>query len=269
MKKLILLIAVACLGGLTLNAQRVIDLESGLLPQNEDPALDYSIVGNPDGIGVAVTDNPNVVGNSSSYCLIATVTSAHPSYAGPKFDFSSAPFTVYGDPNNDNKAIVSIKMNKNIVDGIVRLRVIGDANTNYTSSEVPSAGEWSTLTFDISDRIGQTVTTFFIQSDFNGGRASDVIVYIDDVQIPDEDIPTSIEDELVVSPSIYAFDNIIKVQSELNIEEISLVDMTGRLVKQVKGQDLQEMNINALPKGVYIAKVKADGAVFTKKVMKN
>lgn len=127
---------------------------------------------------------------------------------------------------------------------------------------------WMECYFDISAKTNtDDYDTFQIQLDWNDARDSDLEIFFDDFELVTS-IPTGIEDELVVSPSIFAYNNIIKVQSELNVVEILVVDMTGRVVQQLKGQNLQKVNINALPNGVYIAKVKADGAVFTQKVLK-
>lgn len=61
--------------------------------------------------------------------------------------------------------------------------------------------------------------------------------------------------------------DILNIKSFLNIEQLYLFDMTGKLV--ISQSDSKQINIKNLPKGIYVVKAMADsGKVYTKRVFK-
>ncbi|MEN8787808.1 MAG: T9SS type A sorting domain-containing protein, partial [Flavobacteriales bacterium] len=60
---------------------------------------------------------------------------------------------------------------------------------------------------------------------------------------------------------------IVNVSSKNEIEEIELYDMAGKRLNKV--QKVNSIDISAFENGVYVLKVKQNGSVTTKKIVKN
>lgn len=146
--------------------------------------------------------------------------------------------------------------------GVVKNRVDGEDGL------APNQTGWMECYFDISSKTQtDNYDAFQIQVDWNDARAEDLEIYFDDFVLVNE-IPTSIDKELTNAPNIFITNNIVKVQRDLNVEEIVIVDMTGRVIKRETGNAINDVNINGLANGLYIIKIKVNGAVFAKKVLK-
>ncbi|MBR8534499.1 T9SS type A sorting domain-containing protein [Carboxylicivirga sediminis] len=150
--------------------------------------------------------------------------------------------------------------------GVVKNRVDGEDGL------APNQSGWMQCYFDISTKTQtDNYDAFHIQLDWNDERAEDLEIYFDDfelvTEIPDN-VPTSIGDELVKAPQIINDNNLIKINSETVVSEVVVFDMTGRVVSQLQGDEINQINIANLPGGLYIVKAKAEGKVYTEKVLK-
>ena len=67
--------------------------------------------------------------------------------------------------------------------------------------------------------------------------------------------------------SITNNNSIVKVLSDVGIiSNIKIYDMSGRIIKEFN-EDLTQVNINDLPKGLLIFKISVNGKIITKKII--
>lgn len=62
--------------------------------------------------------------------------------------------------------------------------------------------------------------------------------------------------------------DVVNINSQRNLEKIEIFNVTGRLVKTTM-ENLNSVDVSSFKKGVYFAKIYQDGAVSTKRFLKN
>ena len=103
---------------------------------------------------------------------------------------------------------------------------------------------------------------------------SPVVVYIDNVQIIGPAPEATAIREKYVNGDVKIYPNPVvntmSVESEANINSISICDMTGRVVKLLKANsgNTAHVNLEGLSKGMYFVKVKSQNGTSLTKVVK-
>ena len=145
------------------------------------------------------------------------------------------------------------------------------ANSVFTGSETPVFEETfdagyvdvaKVINIDISSYAGQNVKLVFRHYD-----CEDIFYMgIDDIEIKDNSGMAVSESPAL---SLRVFQNpateFVKISGIKNIDNVRVFDMTGKIVKEVKSQ---EINIKDLPNGEYIINVYSDKNVISRKLIK-
>ncbi len=154
---------------------------------------------------------------------------------------------------------------------------ISDVGIKLVTSSAASLGEikvsntlinqWEQLTFDFSAHIGgMTYDQLVVFPDFTS-RTQDDTIYFDNVF--GSSFVLGVDENEVAPISIFPnpTNGIVNVSSKNEIEEIELYDMAGKRLNKV--QKVNSIDISAFENGVYVLKVKQNGSVTTKKIVKN
>jgi hypothetical protein len=80
-------------------------------------------------------------------------------------------------------------------------------------------------------------------------------------------IPEYSQNNFTISPN--PADNELSFKSDSEISEIQIYDGMGKLIKILKGNQLESINVSSLPKGFYMLKVKLNDFFSTRKFLKN
>lgn len=135
---------------------------------------------------------------------------------------------------------------------------------NVTGVEQDTEG-WNEYTFDITAKttIGDA---FQIQIDWQSTRNDDLVLYFDDF-IFVGDTPTGVNGPEEMEYKVYVSGNSVNVNSELHVNKIEVLSITGRTVKASVGSDLKSINVSDLADGIYIIRTTSGKQVNTTKVM--
>lgn len=154
--------------------------------------------------------------------------------------------------------------------------LLDDVNPNLNLTDYPTSWATGLRTITISGLTGPTDVKFafryFVASGGPAGNNSDIIG-IDSFSV---DRPTASTQSFFANNfSVYPnpANNVLNlsVKNGLSVNEISMVDINGRIVKTVNTGFNSEMEINVsdLMSGVYMLNVKTDEGVAVSKFMKN
>ena len=130
---------------------------------------------------------------------------------------------------------------------------------------------WMECYFDITNRDKTAdYDAIQMQIDWQANRTEDIVMYFDDFVLVDAipGLTTAISDVKKSEASVYYANGAVKVQSEVEVSEVAVFDISGRKVKQDKGNDIEQVDVSGLKQGVYIVKVKGENLDYTQKVMK-
>ena len=117
---------------------------------------------------------------------------------------------------------------------------------------------------------GNKATFYFVSlcANNNGGKTGDNVVQGTKTVVLKS---TSAANEPAVEAAVKFFPTLVQ-QNTLNIElldaekgEISVFDMNGKMVLQQKLSNVNVLNVNDLPKGIFTARIVADGKIATRK----
>ena len=153
-------------------------------------------------------------------------------------------YTDYSE--NDNKKIVSIKNDK-----IIEYSLSLDNSTNihtYLSGEMIYNSKLKKL---------------FINPD-NELAVADF--YLEDLNTEDLNVNNNLKSlQLYPNPA----DNIVNIKSLSNIQTLTVIDFTGRVLKEQKNINQKDvkLNISGIPKGIYIIHVKTEQESVSKKLI--
>lgn len=208
-------------------------------------------------VALEVVDNPDAFGiNLSDKVGTFTATVG----GDPWANFMSAN---YGDFTfTASNCIVKLMVYKSVISGVDFKVDGGTGTTTSIYSANTKVNEWEELTFDFTDLIGQTYSTFIITPDNTGegaARAEDRIIYVDNLQVPNNDTVTSInsikEDKLLVYPN--PVKDFVNVPNVPNGASVNVYSLTGALVKSAVVSN-GILSLRDLNQGMYF--IKSDGA---------
>ena len=156
-------------------------------------------------------------------------------------------YTDYSD--NGNKKLVSIKEDK-----IIEYPLSLDSSTNvnnYLSSEMIYNSKLKKLFINPSNPNNELAVADF---------------YLEDLNTEDLNVNNNLK-SLILYPN--PADNIVNIKSISNIQTLTLIDFTGKTLKEQKNINLKEIKLNVLeiPKGIYIIHVKTENESISKKLI--
>jgi len=131
------------------------------------------------------------------------------------------------------------------------------ANPDKTNFEIMTAIESSgSIASDPTDQLGYGIPDYM--------DANSILTVIENAEISAND--------LSVYPNPFSNDFAIRVNDEIVIQEIELMDITGKRIELKKvgegEQSIQFNNLRILPEGVYLLKLYAESHTMTKKIIK-
>jgi photosystem II stability/assembly factor-like uncharacterized protein len=144
-------------------------------------------------------------------------------------------------------------------------------NTIYKSDD--GGTTWATETII---PIKQGGSTDKMQGMHYFGKETFVSVWEDGriVQNTSNNTPLSVEEnKLNIHPSVIVYpnptSNVIYLQSNQNIEQINLIDISGKMIhSELVKSNNHQLNLSNLPSGIYFLKIKTGYAIETKKIVK-
>ncbi len=125
---------------------------------------------------------------------------------------------------------------------------------------------WYEMYFDVSAKTAAG-NALQIQFDWQKPRDYDLEMYFDDFEFV-TDIPTAIESAKDVDMTIFSTDRIAYLRGDVTISEVTIYDITGRVVKKVDGNDIKQVGIDDLRAGMYIVSAIGNNKAFSQKIMK-
>jgi len=245
-----------------------------LAPVVEDyPVLDFETKGNNytwnemanTGIAPDVIANPVKGGiNTSDSVLYFPIQSAGDPWAGT---WSSVDrFKV------SESGLMHLKIYKPTISNVA-FKVEANAGNGdsgaTTELKVPNTkiNEWEEIEYDFTLQAGKTFSVMAIMPDFiEGTRASNTDVYVDNVEF--WPLANGLVQYNQSTIKIYTLGNRIAFRGVDYVEDVFIYDRSGRLVKKYIGQNLREIDINDIIRGVYIVKAKSGKMVTTAKVVR-
>jgi len=131
-----------------------------------------------------------------------------------------------------------------------------------TGPFLPTAYTYWTNTVDNSDPGG-------IGTTYPGTAFENSYSYLFVKIVTEPGDPTVVVEEKTSPVNIYPnpAKDILNIQTELNIKQISVLDMQGKLLKTWEGND-KTIDLQSIPAGNYIIKIQMDNSVVEKKFMK-
>jgi len=137
-----------------------------------------------------------------------------------------------------------------------------DVNAHSTTLEFPEAGTW----YEVFTGKEELVDVLSSDIELSPGEFR---VYTNTFV----DLPTSVN-ELLEETAVSVFPNptdemlTIVPTTDLQIEQLQLYGLTGRLLLQTDFRQIQQLDLQYLPKGLYFLKIETDRGVVSKKVVK-
>lgn len=159
---------------------------------------------------------------------------------------------VGGDPwcffKTDDNGLFTFDSTNCIIKLMVYKSVLSDVGFKLEGSTGPvttmvhanlTVNAWEEITFDFSELIGESYDGILIMPDNAGGRTEDIVIYVDNIQVPngneDEEVESSVAD--VVTNNLVLFPNpvydVVTIPSAKDGEIVKVYNMTGALVKSI------------------------------------
>jgi beta-glucanase (GH16 family) len=131
--------------------------------------------------------------------------------------------------------------------------------------------QWEELTFDLTDKIGQTITRFVIIPDNTQDRAAQRICYWDNISF-NSNITNGINEQLEASIKVYPnpFTDMLKITSDNQINQVIIRNLLGQiLVNETVSNHQTTLDMSKLVSGNYYMTIKLmNGEFLTKKLVK-
>lgn len=140
------------------------------------------------------------------------------------------------------------------------------ANTEFTGDEIPIFEETLDYAYyDVAKVVNVDLTAYAgqnVQLVFRHYDCEDIFyVAIDDVRVEQNTLATT--DFNKEKALVYQDQKLVKINGFKDVQEVRVFDLTGKKVRQVKGQSV---DVSALPKGVYIFNFYNEKEVISRKV---
>lgn len=187
---------------------------------------------------------------------------------------SAVAVTFYVKGTSTGKSL-SINLYKNTTDfypfnvgNLTADKTISKAGANNYTGAINTNGEWVKVTLDVSGisdiNFSDTEKSFFA---LKVGRAAQYDIDIDNIQVVDAtmnvyDLQGNRQVQLVKNTSV---ENALFFGVKSNVK---IYNTNGQLVKSIAVVEGQEVNVSALPKGIYIVTGEVNAKVASQKIIK-
>ena len=213
----------------------------------------------------AVVSNPSISGiNSSTKCAKYKINVGAQSWAGIYSDnIGSITFT----PDNCK---VKIQVYKPFISNFM-LKLENGATTFEKIVPNTLINQWEEISFDLSDKIGQTITRMTLIPDNNSARSTERISYWDNISFNTNN-PNKISElsdsEIQVYPN--PFQNIFQIKSEIGIKQLIIRNLVGQTIEIATLNACETtMNMTDFPEGNYFITIQLiNGKLITQKITK-
>ncbi len=263
MKKITLTIALSSLLLLTFSQNIPVDFETGgnganwtwtVFENDSNPPL--QIMANPD---------PSGINTSATVARFIAKQNGNP-WAGCETMHGSdiGTFSI-----NSSNYLIRIMVWKNKISDVgIKLVTSSSASLGEIKVANTLVNQWEQLTFDFSAHIGgMTYDQLVVFPDYTS-RNQDDTVYFDNVF--GSSMVLDINEKSQMS-AISVFPNptngLLHISSETQIDEIQLFDMTGKRLDI--NYNSNNLDISHFESGAYLLRLKQNGLVTTKKIIKN
>ena len=214
----------------------------------------YSVITNPFNAGI----------NTTAHCAKYKVNVGAQSWAGIYSDnVGSITFT----PDNCK---IKVMVYKPFISNF--LLKFENGSVNFEKA-VPNTktNEWEEITFDLSDKIGQTITRMVLIPDNNTSRTAERICYWDNISF-NSTATNKVNEQLIGSIKVYPspFTDKIKISSEKEIRQVIVRNLIGQSISdEIVSTHEAAINTSRLMPGNYYLTIKlVNGEILTKKVIK-
>jgi len=214
----------------------------------------YSVVANPNASGI----------NTSAHCAKYIVNTDAMSWAGLYSDnIGSITFTA------DNCKVKVMVYKSAISNFDLKFE---NGGTNFEML-VPNTkiNQWEELTFDLTSRIGQTITRITLIPDNSTVRTSQRISYWDNISF-NSNKANAIISPIDASIQLYPnpFSDRLQIKSEHQINQVIIHDLLGQNIKVINiNSNDADIDLSQLATGNYFATIKLDdGRICTQKIVK-
>ena len=213
----------------------------------------------------AVAANPSSTGiNKSTHCAKYKINIGAQAWAGVYSDnIGSITFT----PDN---CIVKIQVYKPFISNY--MLKLENGGTNF-EKVVPNTkmNEWEEITFNLTDKIGQTFTRMTIIPDNNATRSAERICYWDNISFNSNN-PNAINAITEINIHIYPnpFGDVLEIKSDVLINEVEITNFLGQCIKTISMNSVEKsIDVSSISAGNYLVTLKlADGQLSTRKIIK-
>jgi len=213
----------------------------------------------------AVAPNPSASGiNLSLNCAKYKINVGAQSWAGIYSDnVGSITFT----PDN---CIVKIQVYKPFISNYM-LKMENGATTFEKIVPNTLINQWEEITFDLTDKIGQTITRMTLIPDNIATRNAERICYWDNISFNSKE-PNSIQNLNNYNIRLFPnpFNDHLKITAEQEISTITVRNLIGQMVMN-RTANSREINLDTqeMSTGNYLVTIKlTNGEIFTQKLVK-
>ena len=214
------------------------------------------------GGAASVIDNPDATGINTSAKVVQMIKSAGEVFGG-------STLALGGPIDFGDNTTIYMKVWANRVGAPVLFKLEGPTPVEVSASTTV-ANEWETLAYDFSGSTGGVYTGITIIYDLGivGDGSANFTMFFDDIAFSATSSVVDLEDlqvEIFPNPTT----DFIQVKAENNIDQISIFDLSGKLVYSNRPMDtFKNIDLsNQLP-GIYVMKIATDGNVGTAKIIR-
>jgi len=213
----------------------------------------------------SVAENPSVSGiNTSARCAKYKINAGAESWAGIYSDnVGNITFT----PDN---CIVKVQVYKTFISNfMLKFENVG---LNF-EKVVPNTrtNQWEEITFDLTDKIGQSINRMVLIPDNSTARNAERICYWDNISF-NTNKPNALTEISTANILLYPnpFTNQLSIKSDNEINQVEIRNLLGQSIKTVYVKNnATSIDLNNVAAGNYIVTVKmSNGETTTKKAVK-
>ncbi|MGB1307948.1 MAG: beta strand repeat-containing protein, partial [Oceanihabitans sp.] len=217
---------------------------------------------------------PNMVDNSSTdNCSIASSSLDVTSFTCSNIGDNTVTLTVTDASNNSDTetAIVTVEdsINPTVNGQNITVDLGGNASVTITANDVDNGstdncGFTLSIDQDTFTMPGDYPVELTITDNFNNSASVTVIVTVIDSSLSIDEVPIS-KNEIKIFP--VPTNAILNITTNLQIEEVVLLDLNGKKVYQFKGT-ISKIDVSNLEEGMYLIRFKVENKYYTKRIIK-
>lgn len=213
----------------------------------------------------AVVPNPSATGiNTSSQSAKYKIGVGAQSWAGI---YSDNVGSITFSPDNCR---VKIQVYKPFISNFM-LKLENGGTTFEKIVPNTKINQWEELTFDLTDKIGQTITRMTLIPDNIATRNAERICYWDNISF-NSNAPNSVQNPNAFNVRLFrdADNNTLKITAAQEISTVRIYNTTGQMLINTPAESSETtVNIKQLKSGNYIVKISFNnGSIFTHKLVK-